>query len=201
MERFTTYLGVVVAVLHLLAYILYNHQAQKGSSRPNVVTWMIVFFLMSLNAGSYFAMSADWVKSLQVIAGTIGATLIFWSVLLRNKFVRPTRHELVILTIGFAAIFVWWVSREATYANLLIITAISIGFLPTIEGVWRDPNNEEPLAWYVWMSAFALGIIVVALRYSGQPQDFAYPVVGLVLDSTVAFLSRKSRKLRFALGQ
>lgn len=156
---------------------------------------------MSLNAGSYFAMSADWVKSLQVIAGTIGATLIFWSVLLRNKFVRPTRHELVILTIGFAAIFVWWVSREATYANLLIITAISIGFLPTIEGVWRDPNNEEPLAWYVWMSAFALGIIVVALRYSGQPQDFAYPVVGLVLDSTVAFLSRKSRKLRFALGQ
>lgn len=196
MEIVSLVLGITAALLHGTAYFLYNVQTKLGQSNPNAASWSIWAFLSTLNALTFGASSGDFVATLQFYTGSVACILTFLYVLGIGKFAWPKRKDWGMFAIGLVATIVWWLSRSASAGNLIVLIAFVISFQPTLEGVWIDPINEKPLAWFLWSLALIATCTNVVIL--GKFGSLLTPFVLLLLHAAVAFLSRSRRREQFA---
>lgn len=196
MQELTIALGLTAALLHGVAYVLYNVQAKLGKSSPNAASWSVWAFLATLNALSYREMSGDVVAALQFFTGSVACILTFLYVLTIGKFSRLKPKEWGLFALGLLATVVWWKFRSATGANMIVLVAFLISFIPTFEGVWRDPFKETPRSWTLWTLAFLVTTTNVVLR-DGKPIALLTPIVLLIAHGSIALLSTQSRKAKF----
>lgn len=190
-------LAVVAALLHGVAYILYNVQTKLGQSKPNIASWSIWTFLAILNALTFKEVSKDFVSSLQFATGSVACSVTFFYVLSIGKFKWPTPHELRLFGLGALATAVWLVLRNSGVASLIITVAFLISFVPTWEGVWRNATTEKPLAWILWTTALTISAVNIFLRGSAHPIAVFGVVSLLIAHGAVAILSRSSRQRRY----
>ena len=186
-------LGGIAGVLNLVAYLLYNRQMDHGKSHPKVATWLLWGFVYSLNSGSYLSLSGGhWIKIALPLASAAACLGTLLCALVRGRF----RHQVLdawekaVLVIALAASLVWWHGQEAAYANLCLQTAFIVSFMPTVVGVWREPQSERWLPWVMWAVAYAVMTYSVWLHWRSW-SEMAYPLNGLCLNAAVGLLSRR----------
>ena len=196
MQELTVALGVTAALLHGAAYVLYIVQTKIGKSSPNEASWRIWAFLATLNALSYYKMSGDIVATLQFFTGSVGCILTFLYALATGKFSRLKTGEWVLFALGLLATLVWWRFRSATGANMIVLFAFLISFIPTFKGVLRDPFKETSYSWTLWTLAFLVTAATVVLR-DGKLIALLTPVALSIAHGGVAILSTEKRKRRF----
>ena len=195
MINLTIFLGVVAALLHGTAYVLYNLQAKAGSSVPNPASWVVWAFLSVLNASSFFSMSG-FLPSLQFLTGSAACITTLIYVIFIGKLSWPTEKEWVILMLGLLGAIVWWEFRSATGGNLITTAAFIISSVPTISGVKENPFKETSRPWTIWTIASIATSINVSLQHKWW--SLVAPVVLTFVHGGVAFLSRGERKKKFA---
>lgn len=196
MQELTIVLGLTAALLHVVAYVLYNMQTKLGKSSPNAASWSVWAFLAIFNALSYREMSGDAVVALQFTIGSVACVFTFFYVLIIGKFSRLKPKEWGLFALGLLATLVWWKFRSATGANIIVLVAFLISFVPTFEGVLRDPFKETPQSWVLWTLAFLITTTNVFLR-DGKSIALLTPIVLLIAHGSIAFLSTQSRKAKF----
>jgi hypothetical protein len=187
--------GIVAGLLHLTASWLYNKRIFRGEIVPNTATWALWVFLTILSASSYAVMTGDMAKYIPTIASAIGTIFICIISLFSGKFKSMEPWEIIILLVGIVSGIVWWIFQSATYANLIVVFAETIAFIPLYRKVWKDPTVERPLPWCVWSMVYPLMIYIVIFHWNGHYQDLVYPVAMLCTHPTVALLTlRKPRR-------
>jgi hypothetical protein len=186
-------LAVLSNLIHITAFIIYNKDLLKGESNPNRASWGIWAFITILNFTSYGSMSGDWIKSLlPTISAILCIGTFFLTLFKGGKFVF-NKWDVTALSLSIFASLVWISLQSATYANLILQIAVTIGFIPTVKSVVSKPENEKPLPWFLWSSAFIFAILLVILRWNNQWQDLVYPINALLWHFAVAVIScRKS---------
>lgn len=188
----TMWLGIIAGLMHVVAFGFYNKQILRGTSVPNAATWTLWAFLTILNASSYAAMSGDMAKSILPIASSLACVLTFLFSLHKGKLSQIDAWDRIALVIGVVSGLIWWWYHSATYANLVLQLSIAISFVPTYRGVWKNPAVERAFPWCLWSSAYALSVVVIALRWEGQYQDLVYPINGLLLHAVVGLLTKRA---------
>ena len=141
-------------------------------------------------------MSGDVVVALQFFTGSVACILTFLYVLIIGKFSKLKPREWGLFALGLLATLVWWKFRSATGANMIVLVAFFISFIPTFEGVWRDPFKETPRSWMLWTLAFLVTTTNVVLR-DGKLIALIAPIVFLIAHGSIAILSTQKRKARF----
>jgi hypothetical protein len=175
-------LGVAAGIVHITAYLLYNTDILKNACSPNNTTWLLWAFLGLLNVSSYVRMSRDLAKSiLPITSATLRFTTLF-VIIARGKWRKPDKYDLSVLIIGICAAVVWYVYKNAAYANLILQLCYIISIIPTQRGILRNEKNEKILPWLLWGAGHSLGISVVVARWSGQYQDLAFSAIGAMLN-------------------
>jgi len=197
METFSIILGIVAALLHGSGYLIYNIQTRLGKSEPRIITWLIWVFLTILNALSYNVMSGDFVATLQFFMGSVACIATFLYVIMIGKFKRPERNDWLMFGLAALAVAVWAIFRSATGANMIILLATAISFVPTLIGVWEDPFVETPLAWNLWTTAYIISTTNLLFR-DCPAVAFIGPVAMIFAHGAIAVLSTESRKRRFS---
>lgn len=191
-----TFLTLLASAIFIAAFIIYNKNLFKGQFTSHPVSWVLFTVITLVNSTSYFAMSGDWVKTL--VAFTDCAVCIITLVVLlvtrRGTKKAVELADWVILGIGLIAILSWWLFRSATIGNLIIQGAAVIAFIP----LYRAPQNEPPLPWFLWGSAFILQVSVVMLRWQGNVFDLVNPLQCLTLHAGLVILILRSRHLALA---
>lgn len=191
----TIWLGVTAALLHGTAFVLYNVQTFRGESTPNFASWGVWAILATLNALTFRAMENDTVATLQFVAGSIGCIATFLYALAIGKFAWPDKQEQWLFVLSLIAVVVWLVFNAATSANMIVLTAAVISFIPTARVVWKDPFKETPRSWVIWTLACAITVVNVLLR-QGWSMSLVTPAALLVLHGSIAVLCGEGRKLR-----
>ena len=183
-------ISVASGVVQLAAFVLYNKQIFNGKSKPNTVVWTLWAYLTLLDSSSYTVMSGDMVKSILPIVSMALTVGTFSRALVHGKFAKITeKWDWVALVIGIIAGFIWWVFHSATYANLIVIFAIAISFIPLYRDLRKNRSIERPLPWLLWSLAYALNFITVWLRWRGHYVDFAYSFACFFLHLPVALIA------------
>ncbi len=197
--QMTLYLGIGAGLLQLVGFAFYNKQIFHGTSVPNAATWTVWAFIGLLSGFSYAAMTGDVAKYFLPLASALASVVTFVYSLFAGKFRCLDRWEWLVLALGVLGGLVWWWSRSATYANLIVVGAEIIAFFPLMRGVWKNPALERPLPWLIWTSAYSVNALVVLLRWTGHYQDLVFPVSMIFLHLAVALLSlRKAPVLVYA---
>ena len=187
------FLTAGASLMHIVAFLVYNKQTLCGKIRPNIMTWSIWAFVTLLNLASYKAMSGDWIKTILPIISSVMCIATFVISLFVGKFARVSKYDLIALALGIVTPLVWWHFKSATYANMILQASIAIGFVPTFRSVCELPQNEKPLAWFLWSLAYTIGIVVVLMRWNNQYQDIVYYADCIALHFIVALLALRKK--------
>lgn len=167
-------LTLITSLVQIVGFVIYDLQAFKKMSKPNVASWAIWSGITVLNFTSYRSMSGDWMVSLLPTVSSMFCILTFVVAIAKGgRFSKLDVFDKSALVLGMIAILSWYILKSATYANLIVQGGVIIGFVPT----WRNAHKERPLAWFIWTSAYALGTILIAMRWTGQWENLAYPVI------------------------
>lgn len=196
MEHIYLWLGVVAALLHGTAYIVYNWQVLTGKSQPQSASWGVWALLAILNAFLFRDIVVNWFSALQFFVGTVGAIGTFLVAWWYGKLKRPTGEERVLLGVCLFGVVVWKVFHSAEWASILVLSVIIVSFMPTITAVWKDPHVDKVIAWWIWTAGFGVTTANLALQ-SERPITFVMPVAMLLAHGSVAWLSRESRRQQF----
>jgi len=182
-------LGVIAAVMHVVAFVTHAWQTRKGTSSPNPATWILWSFISMLNCVSFITMREHWAVGLLPLVSSVSCIVVFLFYLLGNEFSKLKFGESVALALGIVAVWVWWHYRSAVYANLVLQPAIVISFLPTLNEVWKDSSKEKCLPWFIWSFAYIFILVAIFLEWENKPLQLVYPINCLFLHGIVGMLS------------
>lgn len=183
----------IASVLDLIGYAWYGRDLFRGTTKPNLSSWIVWVGISLLSASSYALGTGDIVKfapSLAILAANIAIIVL---ILKRAKFSRPANLDIAAIVIGVVAGAAWLITRSALFGNALIQIAIVAGGIPTYRSVWLSPRNEKPWPWLLWSIASIFVAVVVLLRWTGQPLELLYPVVSILLYGGIGLLAFRNK--------
>ncbi len=99
-----------------------------------------------------------------------------------GKFAPLDTMAWIVLTLCIAACLVWWKTKNAVYANLVLAGTLGVSFIPTIVSVWQDGKLEQPIPWYLWTAAFAITSVNVFQRTDRTKPQWWFLMVVPVLN-------------------
>lgn len=201
MHNLTIVLGITAALLHGVAYLLYAIQTKVGHSSPKSASWGLWAFLVLINWVTFGVTIGNWIVALQFLTGSVACIAVFIYMLAIGKFSWPTAKQWRLVGLGILAMLVWWIFRNAAWANTIIFVALAISFIPMYEDLWTDPRSETPRSWVLWTLAFLVTTANVIVNWNGQPLSLVMPIGGAILHGIVAALSTEARKERFRLAR
>ena len=158
------FLSILAAVFSGIAYVVYLSQVYWGGSVPNPASWTIWVFLATLNALTFYKGSRDGLATLQFFTGAAGCLVVWAFALGAGKFAPLNALAWIVLILCLAACAVWYFTKNAIYANLVVSGIFLVSSIPTIAGVWRNSSIERPFPWYLWTAGFVITSINVLWR-------------------------------------
>jgi len=184
------FLSVLAAVFSGIAYIIYLFQVSGGGSVPNPASWTIWAFLATLNAVTFWKGSRDRMATAQFFTGSAGCFAVWAFALGMGKFTQLDVMAWAVLILCVVACLVWWITRNAVYANLVIGGTLFVSFIPTIVGVWQNGKVEQTFVWYLWTAAFGITSVNVFRRADRTKSNWWFlmvvPIIGIVCHGAVA---------------
>jgi len=186
----TIVIVVVACIFQVIGHIEYNKDFEI---EPNTTAWTIWGLTSLIDTWNYSEMTGDIQKNALPIVCAL-ACLITWIICLsRGRFKKLNLENYISFFLCIAALIVWKHFGLVKESNLVLQVDNIISFIPILYGVAMYPLTEKPRPWMFWTISYALGTLVVLLRYQ-QWQDLLFPLVCAVLHLGVGLLSlRKSR--------
>lgn len=184
------FLSMSAATLHAIAYIIYMNQIFVGNSIPNPASWTIWAFLSGLNAVTFWKSTNDGLATAQFFTGSIACFVVWIFALSAGKFAPLGLMEWVVLASSCLACVVWYVTKEAIYANLIFGAILLISSIPTVMDVWCKTAVERALPWWLWTTAFVITAINV-FRRTDKTQTrwwllMIVPIIGIIVHGVIA---------------
>lgn len=175
------FFGIASGIVGIIGYIPYIRDILRKTTRPDRIAWLIwafeytALFFAQFSAG---AMASLWLIGLQLLG-----VLVIFSLSLRYGVGGLSRFTATLLAGVFIALLVWYSTKSATLAILILIAVEASGVVLTAAKTYRAPESEALSLWIFVGIAGLLGIPAVGLHAS--PILFAYPCSLVVMSLSV----------------
>ncbi len=185
----TVFLSIFASIFNLLSGGSYLVQVIKGRSIPNPATWLIWVVVTIINTLTYFLVTGGnlWV-SLSSIVLACGITFIFIFSLIKGKFSKLGKIEIISLVIAFGIGLFWKLSGNYIISNIALQAVFLISFYPTLISLLKRQTREQPLAWFFASSSYFLQIINVFVSASSL-FALAFPIVNLIGNGSIGIIA------------
>lgn len=182
-------IGLVAALLSVIAVIPYIYDTLKGKTKPHLYT-MIIWAIVTTLAffGQYTAGAGPG-------AWTTGVTAIFTVVvlILSLKYGTDdiTTFDTALLVFALLAIIPWWFTKDPTL-SVVIATFIDVcAFLPTIRKTFKDPTSETL---FTWIANFLRHGLALCALTTFVLATYVYPAALCFMNIVVALVILSRRK-------
>ena len=162
----------------------YKDTTQKGGTEPNRWSWLIWSASTMMEALTYEAVSADFLKGgIFFISGCLCflVTVFIWA---KSKWEKPTASEIACVLVSILALVVWLYFEQTLFGHLLMVAALPIAFFPTWKDAWQNPSTENSPAWGLWAIGDLLTMAFVLLRLNNW-EEVPYAAIEFVCHALV----------------
>ncbi|PIS41900.1 MAG: hypothetical protein COT25_00610 [Candidatus Kerfeldbacteria bacterium CG08_land_8_20_14_0_20_42_7] len=194
MDKVFVALATAMTMTATFFYIFY---ILKGTSRPNISSWLIWIGLQALNTATYFDMSQDWFKSANALMNMLSTVSILGVALSRGRFSGLNKWDISVFGIVVAITLFWSQNHNSAQANMLLQVAVGVRFIPTIRGVWKNPALEKSAPWWFFTLGHLFSIAIVSMRWEGRYEELVFPILQVMLNLTVITAIWKTRMQEF----
>lgn len=184
--------AVVAGVLGIASVVPYLYDMLKGTTRPNVVSWGLWFFIQATFVAAQWSSGASYSIVLP-LAGVLAVSLVVVLGLFGYGYKKYGLIDVVCFVLVIASIGLWKITNDPTVALWLSIAADFIAAIPTLIKSYKDPASETFLAYFIAILAS------VATIFSTTLYDFpnlAWPIYIILANSfilSLILLGRKSK--------
>jgi hypothetical protein len=188
--------GLIAGLFVLLAYGIYFKQILKGQSKPNPSTWGIWLLAGLINTITHFAITEDIWQSLITFAATFSLLIIFGYSLLKGKFSKVSRIEVVTFFLAIVIAIFWQITSNERISNLILQSIYVLSFVPTVNGLVVKKVKEHYFAWVIASVSYVFALI--SLLGAAQSDWIAYIniLIGILGNGLVALIIIRINKTK-----
>ena len=152
-------LGYLSGVVSLFGYPPYLRDIFHGTTKPQRASWLIWTVLGSI---AFFSQLAEGATHSLWLTGTqsAGTFIIFLASLWRGEG-GLAKRDIISLGVAALGLILWYFTRHAAFALLLVILVDAAGVVPTVLKSWEDPSSETMIAWVLASLGGLLGALAV----------------------------------------
>ncbi|MFC1622516.1 hypothetical protein ACFL1Y_00780 [Patescibacteria group bacterium] len=129
--------------------------------------------------------SLNW----HISGAVLGATTI---AILAVKYGKPgwTKTDKICLTLAGIAIALMFINP--THAIITSLFGLVVGAVPTFKSVWKNPKNEDKLAWnFYWISSVFAIMAIPQLSIEDSSQPFTFFIIDSIVMYAIYFRNKK----------
>lgn len=191
--------GLLSGSLVFFSIIPYAIRTYEGKIHPVPTSWSLwslIGFAVLLTYRSSGAEANLWPAIFGFINPTLITILSLWK---HGKWKRPNLPEQLCLLAGVASLGMWLTLRQnpqlAQYALYVAIVADICAAIPTIAFVWKEPDHDRPLSWFLYALGYFVAIFAIPQNtFANWILPLYMTLVGLVVAFPLA-LYRLRRRL------
>lgn len=177
------WIGIFAAILSLSAIIPYIRGILNGQTKPERMSRIIWIMVGLILLASYYSVGARetlWI----VIAYTVYPFIIF-CFSIKYGVGGLTKLDIACFVGAALGALLWYFSHNATTALYIVACIDIIGFIPTINKTYYQPNTENRLAWQIGFAASVINLFAISnLRF----EIAFYPIATVLVMSVMAIL-------------
>jgi hypothetical protein len=184
--------AIIAGVLSIASVVPYLYSMLKGTTRPNVISWSLWFFIQAIFVAAQWSSGASYSIVLP-LAGVIAVSLVVILGLFGYGYKKYGPIDFVCLILVVGSIILWKLTNDPSVALWLSVAADFIAAIPTCIKSYKDPASESSLAYLIAIFAS------VATIFSTTLYDFpnlAWPVYIIFTNSLIVSLILLGRKTK-----
>lgn len=179
---------VLSAIITIGAVVPYLHDILRGTTKPNIaswITWTLLFVVATIAefaAGefrtAFFTASISAETALVVVLG------------LKYGYAKYTKFDAACQIGAFLGFILWWLFNNPLAAIILVVVIDFIAALPTLEHSWFSPKEET---WITFSLSGLGGFVALFALTSYNWTSLMYPIYIVLINIliTTVILSRK----------
>ena len=150
-------MNTLSGILFFVAFLPYVWAIINHQTVPSPVSWAIWAIVDTL---ALIAMRKEKATSGQLTGAVAGAWVI---TILALIFGKPSMGSVEWVTIAIAVlgIILWQVRGNALLGLICAQIATLVGGIPTIVDGYRNPKQEDPLAWTIWFLSCVFALFAI----------------------------------------
>lgn len=188
------FLALGAGILNAAAFLKYNWEVFFGDTRPTAASWFLWSLLTIINVVSYWKMGVNWAALTVLISDTFFCTATFLFLFIVGHFGKLKEDDWTIVILSVVAIAVGK-GFSPKYGNMIIQIPMILSFLPTMRDIKNRKTIEDPKVWLGFTISFFVSFLIVCIKWSGQLEDFVYPLVAITMHALTTFYAYRGRKL------
>lgn len=167
-------LGIASGMIQLFGYVIYL-KLNKGDT--NAGSWLIWTLSAGIDLYSYdYITKGDLIKEILPITCAVACIVTFMCLLVRGHFRMPDKTDWRLISFDTLISIVWWQNLvSAIAANIMLQVTTLMSAVPMIRGIISGKEEENPIPWAIWSTAYMLQTGSVILRLDHW-SELAYPV-------------------------
>lgn len=184
--------GYISALLSITAIVPYVRDIFLLKTKPERASWFIWTVLGFIAFFSQMAKGAT--DSLWLTAGQTLAVLTILLLSVKYGADGLTSRDIKALIAASIGLIIWYVTKEAVWALLIVIAIDSVGTLLTAIKSYENPESETLSTWIISGTSGIFGALAVGAL---NPVLLAYPLYIVIANYTIVLtLLLGKRKLR-----
>jgi hypothetical protein len=185
----TTFL-IISIIITLSSVIPYIRDILKGTTRPNLVSWITWTLLTGIAAAAQISAQEYVAAFFTGAAATATAMVVIFG--LRHGFVRYGRFDIICQLSAVIGIILWQLFDSPAIGVLAAVTIDLIGALPTLRHSWNKPHEET---WQTFGISSLAAIFAVGALASYTWVTLPYALYLIVINFILAIIILQRQKI------
>lgn len=185
--------GFISAVLSILMVVPYIRDIFLLKTKPERASWLIWTVLGFIAFFSQLAKGAT--DSLWLTGGQTLAVLIIVLLSIKYGMGGLTNRDIKALIAAAIGLIIWYITKEAAWALLIVVVIDSVGTLLTAIKSYEYPESETFSTWIMSGTSGIFGALAVGAIH---PILLAYPLYIVIANYTIVITmllgKRKAKK-------
>ncbi len=186
-------LGGLAVLLVIVSYFPYIRDTLFGKTRPHAFSWLIwlvlttIGFFIQITNG---AGAGAWFNGLMIVV--CGIITVFGFIKGKKEIVFI---DWICLVLAFIAIYFWLIVKEPVLSIIFVISADSLGMIPTIRKSYVHPYSETLETYAINILRIILGIFALDKITFLTVSYHIYMIIACLTIVTILTLRRRYIKL------
>jgi len=182
-------LTTLSGLLYIAGFVPYIVAILRGKATPQKSTWIV---WSTLDLAALTAEMVSGHTSGTIIAGTVGASIVAILALIKGDK-GWTKLDRFCLSSAVVGIVLWQLTNNENVGLIITLVVMLIATSATLRSAWKNPADENLLAWLLYVSGCVFGLLSVSqLTISTAAQ----PIVFTLIDGSVTAVILLRRYLR-----
>jgi hypothetical protein len=174
---------VLAALITLASVIPYARDILRGTTRPNIVSWITWTLLTGIATAAEVA-AGEYVAAIFTGSAVLEtATIVFLG--LRHGYVKYAKFDVICQIAAIAGIILWQLFNSPVIGVMASVVIDFIGALPTIRHSWIRPNEET---WVTYAMASLGGLFAIAALESYNWINMPYAVYIVIVNIVLSVI-------------